>query len=768
MKFHNRATILLPVTLMLAINGMAQAKRAITAEDCVTVRYLNDDGNYSPLQINGQGTRLAYVVKSPNLRENRNDIQLYVKDLSAGSTDPGKLILVADSLSQLRWAQDGEHIFLLTKDHLNVAVTAVDVVTGERNVVTRSDSDIKEYTVDAAGDTIVFATEDPQGIHLNKPTTKQTAEGYRIPFQSQDQTISVQRRLFVTRRIVSGNWTSPQQITVRSPFTGQQLTRFPYSPHLSISPNGKELAFSYLLGEQEQLPIEWTKSSLSSQVLSDGSRAVTELLLDLNTMQVNLPFRTHAVFSIPIWASDSKSFALVATSPIGTSWEQADAHDHQDLIGSAHLFWIEPDTGKIEEIVPRAGNIIRGPLWWGPKGDMLVETEDNTVERLSQDGDVWRTTAIFRSQLDDSSFYNPAASDGSEVIREREGPATPPELVRYSLDEPRVATFAKLDPQFDMLTLAPAKRVEWETSSGYKISGLLLVPPDYAEGQTYPLVIQGYHAPEKFYCDYGEGHWPSLVPQPLADAGIMYLIRTGDVEYRKQDRDHRPQQYPGGIGEAALQMEIWDSAVKTLVRRGLIDPDRIGIIGYSRTGWFTEFTLTHSEILYAAATDTDNITYSLGDYFLYHEKSAIQAFDSMYGGPPYGDTFKNWLKYAPGFNIDKIHTPVLMEEMGYGISYDNEQAPPLPLISHFELFTGLNRLNKPVELYYYPLEGHTPDHPQARLASLQRNVDWYRFWLQGYERPNPEDPDQYKRWEHLRDLQHNDAKSAKPTNGTPP
>jgi hypothetical protein len=36
--------------------------------------------------------------------------------------------------------------------------------------------------------------------------------------------------------------------------------------------------------------------------------------------------------------------------------------------------------------------------------------------------------------------------------------------------------------------------------------------------------------------------------------------------------------------------------------------------------------------------------------------------------------------------------------------------------------------------------------PQARLASVQRNLDWYRFWPQSYERPNPEDPDQYVRW----------------------
>jgi hypothetical protein len=36
---------------------------------------------------------------------------------------------------------------------------------------------------------------------------------------------------------------------------------------------------------------------------------------------------------------------------------------------------------------------------------------------------------------------------------------------------------------------------------------------------------------------------------------------------------------------------------------------------------------------------------------------------------------------------------------------------------------------------------------------MQRNVDWYRFWLQGYERPNPEDPTQYLRWEKMRVIQ---------------
>jgi hypothetical protein len=95
-----------------------------------------------------------------------------------------------------------------------------------------------------------------------------------------------------------------------------------------------------------------------------------------------------------------------------------------------------------------------------------------------------------------------------------------------------------------------------------------------------------------------------------------------------------------------------------------------------------------------------------------------------------------------------------MENMGNGIAQTiNPLAPPIGLTTDYEVFSGLNRLNKPVELYYYPNEGHTPEHPQARLGTMQRSVDWYRFWLQGYERPDPEDASQYVRWEKMRSVQ---------------
>jgi len=212
-------------------------------------------------------------------------------------------------------------------------------------------------------------------------------------------------------------------------------------------------------------------------------------------------------------------------------------------------------------------------------------------------------------------------------------------------------------------------------------------------------------------------------------------------------------------------MNVWDSAVSALTAQGLIDSSKVGIIGFSRKGWYVEFILAHAKTHYRAATATDNVDYSLGEYWLYHEARLITADDAVYGGPPYGATLKNWIDYSVSFNLDKFHTPLLMEEMG-GLEPGvyNDRAPPLNLAAHYEVFTGLNRLNKPVEMYFYPYEEHQMDHPQARFSSMQRNVDWYRFWLEGEEDPGSAKADQYARWHQLRQLQEQDENNYGPRN----
>ncbi len=57
----------------------------------------------------------------------------------------------------------------------------------------------------------------------------------------------------------------------------------------------------------------------------------------------------------------------------------------------------------------------------------------------------------------------------------------------------------------------------------------------------------------------------------------------------------------------------------------------------------------------------------------------------MYGGPPYGKSLEAWQKYSISFNLDKVHTPLLMEQMGYGLSNDSLGVEPGTLAYRYEI-----------------------------------------------------------------------------------
>ena len=76
----------------------------------------------------------------------------------------------------------------------------------------------------------------------------------------------------------------------------------------------------------------------------------------------------------------------------------------------------------------------------------------------------------------------------------------------------------------------------------------------------------------------------------------------------------------------------------------------------------------------------------------------------------------------------------------------NPQFANLAFAKVEEVITGLSRLNKPVELLYIPGGVHVLEKPWDRIASQQGDVDWFCFWLNGEEDPDPAKAEQYARW----------------------
>jgi len=749
--------------LLLPVSSQSQEqhkRRPVEPADCVQVRHFFHDAFRPSIVINPKGSGIAYLVQSPNIEANRNDVELFVTTEVSNSA-PVRLLSSSD-ISGLHWLDDGSALTLLAKSAGQIVLERIDIHSGKSEVLVQGSQDIAEYSISGDGKTVVFAVEVPDTSQEASRSQSEISHGYRIPFQKQQVALFLKRQVFVTRRTPENTWSIPAPVDIRSPFTGQVLKELPYVLNLrmSLSPDGEKLALTYL-ENADRISDAWKRSpSVKAMIASIGVAEITSVT-DLKSGQTALPFQGPWAYSAPLWSGDSTSFMITAVSPVDSEWERQDVAEHRASDDAVHLFQTDVRTGDTREVLKELGGILARPLSWRSDSELLLHTGDNAVSRFELKAGHWVETV--RTVIPLQHFFKNAelASNGSFIVGDYETPAIPPELFIYQPGDSAARTVARLNPQLDDLTLAPIKDIDWMTSTGFRASGLLFIPPGYKPGERYPLVIHSYPSASYFFCDSGLTHEPSFAPQPIANAGIMYLIRIlPDGSHHGDEVSHYPKGYPGNIAEAAFQADVWDSAVDYLAKEGRVDPNKVGIIGFSRSGWYTEFALTHGRTPYAAATAADNTQYSLGEYWMVHSDGLLHAWDAMYGGPPYGDTLQNWEKYSISFNLPKIHTPLLMEVMGYGHAYDNDNTPPSNLVLKSEVFAGLGRLGSPVEMYYYPLEDHQPSHPQARLASLQRNLDWYRFWLRGYERSNPEDPDQYKRWEHLRDLRDADLRSA--------
>jgi dipeptidyl aminopeptidase/acylaminoacyl peptidase len=749
--------------------GLAEEfKRAIEPSDCVTVRrLLRDNSQRVPIQINPQGTRVAYLVRSPNLDTNEIDSQVYVKELNGNSSIPGTLALASDQLSSIQWMRDGSHLTLLGKDNNRMVVKVVDAETGKREVVAKSDGNIVEYSIDRNGDTIVFVTDATDQAVTIMPTKEENAKGFRISID--ESTLAAFRHwdLFVSHKTASG-WTTPEAIHLRSPFTKRPLSVLQGFANtlLSLSPDGRRLLVAFRDSEDD-LPKEWRDDQSVKQMATSGFPGIPVMVLyNLDDGGETIPLDTPLPASIPLWSDDSKSYIVAAWSPVESSFEHDDFAQRRGGNDREHLFWVEPGTGKVELVASHLLSNTDAPLLW--RGDtLLLRTAATTITALCRREGKWTEESHVSIPLKDLYRFASLASDGRYIVGGYENPTTPPELFLYRIGEREATIVAKLNEEFDHLTLAPVEEIHWQASPGYSVDGLLYMPPDYVAGKRYPLVVANHGNVRAFLCSIGAGAYPSYEPEPIANAGMLYLMRTWPEDFDEENEEaHYPKGYPGlqgygGLQEAAFVMDQWDGAVKELDARGMIDSSKVGIVGFSRKGWYAEFILAHAKTHYSAASATDNVQYSLGEYWLTHNSASQAAYDAVYGGSPYGKSLENWKKYSVSFNLDKFHTPLLMEEMGNGIQY-SQTAPQLSLAASYEVFMGLTRLHKPVELYYYPNEEHTFDHPQALQSNLQRNLDWFRFWLEGYERPNPEDPEQYARWTRLRSLQREDDGSSVP------
>lgn len=677
-----------------------QAKPTFSVADSIGLTLVADR---EPICYSPDRSKAALVTKTGDLEHNQVHYRIYIFDaqnsIPKGPTASFSSSSNRPAVEQLRWLNDNKTLtFLGEKPGGPRQAFALSVDSGKVRQLVDYPRSVAKFSTSQDLAKVAFLGHLP-------PTPLDSPENRK-------------RGLVVTNQRLLDLLIEPGADTVQDyelNLMGQRVNLPPghqlgwENRILALSPDGQKLVLDLQLN---QFPERWSGyqepwiQSLKAMVAAPPISQLFVVDVKSRTFRPLLDAPFHPGGKV-VWSADSRSVLLGRSfAPLQSNLPQAQSDllafeasldGTQQLISSKKICPTQiHNSGKTLELCP----------WGEPSGPKTW---------MSKVAGVWTETSS-----------PPANSFRIEIVEDINAA---PKIVDSSTKQ----VLLDLNPGIDRFKLGRVEEFRAPLKSGRVLVGGLFLPPDYSPQRKYPLVIQTHGwTPKKFWPDGNFGANTGYAAQSLCTAGIVVAQISDTAEVQAGI----PDQQTGSEGE--VNMRAVEGTIDYLDGRGLIDRNKIGLMGWSATCLTVKYMLTHSTYPIAAAVVIEGIDPSYWQYLVYSDIESWQKHcEKLYGGVPWG-AISGWSKEAPGFMLDKVNTPVLI------------QCPKRStILNDWEWFAGLRRLGKPVEMVTMFDGQHNLFRPSNRLVSQGGAYDWFRFWLQA--EPSS-DTTQTQRWDRLRQL----------------
>lgn len=327
----------------------------------------------------------------------------------------------------------------------------------------------------------------------------------------------------------------------------------------------------------------------------------------------------------------------------------------------------------------------------------------------------------------------------------REGISAAPELVRVNARSNRITSLAPVSSRHSAIAPLFAVPRIWTNRLGYKASGYVMLPRAYKKGQRYPAIIvtHGSDADERFANIGFQWEYPV---QLWAERGYVVLLINDPASRQNEKIRDAFQAWSRGEGPPGpeeIQNLIWlngvysfEDAVAEMVAEGLVDPERVGIAGFSRGSQMVNASLTHSS-KFRAASGGDG---SFLDPYGYPKSPG--SYNAIFGGSPFDGSMDQYLRFSPSLLAHKACGALLQQIVK-------------PRGGAIEFHQALRAHHVPSQLTLYPGESPASDEthvfhiPSNRLRAQQENIAWFDYWLLGRRDPALPDAERYGRWDKM-------------------
>jgi len=654
-----RYTIVCFLLLLTQISFSQQAKRKIQPADIYRLQTLADP------QVSPDGKWVSYTLTSIDSAQNKRNADIWM--ISIDGKENIQLTSSSESESQARWSPDGKYISFVSSRQGNTEsqIWLMNRSGGEGKQLTSFKNDLEEYAWSPDGTKILVALKTksdtskpkvPKPIYIDRYQFKRDIEGY------------------LTKR-------EPVHLYLLDVATKKldTLTEGKYDETEAVwSPDGTRIAF---VSNHTDDPDKNENSDIF--VMEAKPKAMALQLTNWTGYDRN-----------PVWSPDGKSIAYL----------QSTTDANYIMYDQPILAMVSATGGTPRLFTQQLDRPVSNIKFSKEGGSVAFIVTDNRTKYIAQVNII--TGAITKIATGNKAFNNLQACTPDCWVVMLSTPQLPNELYALENGNPRRLTTHQ-DAFVQPLDLAAVEGFTSTSKDGNKVSSLLFRPAGSDPSKKLPTLFYIHGGPVG-QDDYGF----DLSRQMLAGAGYNVV----GVNYRGSNG--RGLAYCKTIFADWGNKEVLDilGTADELVKKGIADPDKLGIAGWSYGGILTDYTIA-SDTRFKAASSGAGVAMVSS---LYGVDQYILQYDNEIGVP-----WKNIDKYLklsyPFLKADQIKTPT---QFMSGQSDFN-----VPTAGSEQMYQALRSLGTPTELIIYPNQFHGITVPAYIKDRFERYISWFDKYL---------------------------------------